>query len=203
MVGGCGGTTPGHNAAIRSALDAPPPASGADAHPSVAEPDRRLVTNGYRQALALLCHTLARRGARRLAVEDPSIDDQVPVAARAGLELVGVPVDEHGIDVEALAATRADAVVLTPAHQSPTGVVLAAERRSALLAWLRESGALAIEDDYDAEYRYDRAAVGALQGLDPERVVYAGTTSKVLAPALRTAGFLSDYRYLSLSARNA
>ena len=75
--------------------------------------------------------------------------------------------------------------MLTPAHQHPTGVVLPPERRSALLAWLRETGAIAIEDDYDAEYRYDRAAVGALQGLDPDRVVYAGSASKTLAPALR------------------
>jgi GntR family transcriptional regulator/MocR family aminotransferase len=94
-------------------------------------------------------------------------------------------VDAEGVSVEALARSGADAVVLTPAHQHPTGVVLAPERRTALLAWLRERDAIAIEDDYDAEYRYDRAAVGALQGRDPERVVYAGTASKVLAPALR------------------
>ena len=74
---------------------------------------------------------------------------------------------------------------MTPAHQHPTGVVLTAERRTALLAWLRERDAIAIEDDYDAEYRYDRAAVGALQGLEPDRVVYAGSASKTLAPALR------------------
>ena len=75
--------------------------------------------------------------------------------------------------------------MLTPAHQHPTGVVLTGERRTALLAWLRASDTIAIEDDYDAEYRYDRAAVGALQGLDPDRVIYAGSASKTLAPALR------------------
>ena len=75
--------------------------------------------------------------------------------------------------------------MLTPAHQHPTGVVLSGERRTALLAWLRARDAIAIEDDYDAEYRYDRAAIGALQGLDPDRVIYAGSTSKTLAPALR------------------
>ena len=79
----------------------------------------------------------------------------------------------------------ADAVVVTPAHQHPTGAVLAGERRTALLRWLRARDAIAIEDDYDAEYRYDRAAVGALQGLEPDRVVYAGSASKTLAPALR------------------
>ena len=76
-------------------------------------------------------------------------------------------------------------MIVTPAHQQPTGVVLSRERRTALIAWLREHDAVAIEDDYDAEYRYDRAAVGALQGLAPEHVVYAGSTSKTLAPALR------------------
>jgi GntR family transcriptional regulator/MocR family aminotransferase len=63
--------------------------------------------------------------------------------------------------------------------------VLSGERRTALLAWLRASGAIAIEDDYDAEYRYDRAAVGALQGLEPDQIVYAGSVSKTLAPGLR------------------
>ena len=82
-------------------------------------------------------------------------------------------------------AADCDAVVLTPAHQHPTGVVLTGERRETLVDWLRRRAALAIEDDYDAEYRYDRAAVGALQGLDPDRVVYAGSASKTLAPALR------------------
>src|SRR5207253_7969850 len=72
-----------------------------------------------------------------------------------------------------------------PAHQHPTGVVLGAERRTALLRWLRDRDAVAIEDDYDAEYRYDRAAIKALHGLAPERIVYAGSASKTLAPALR------------------
>src|SRR5215218_9771579 len=151
----------------------------------VAEPARVVVTSGYIQGLGLVCRALAERGVRRIALEDPSSPEQGPIAVRAGLEPVPVPVDGSGIVVDALAATGAGAVVLTPAHQHPTGVVLTPERRGALLGWLREQGAIAIEDDYDAEYRYDRAAVGALQGLDPDRVVYAGTTSKVLAPALR------------------
>ena len=151
----------------------------------VAEPARVVVTSGYIQGLGLVCRALASAGVRRIAIEDPSSPEQGPIAARAGLEPVPVPVDGSGIDVDALAATGAGAVVLTPAHQHPTGVVLPPERRSALLAWLRETGAVAIEDDYDAEYRYDRAAVGALQGLDADHVVYAGSASKTLAPALR------------------
>jgi GntR family transcriptional regulator/MocR family aminotransferase len=96
-----------------------------------------------------------------------------------------VPVDELGIDVTALAASGARVVVVTPAHQWPTGVVLAPARRHALVAWAREHDAYIIEDDYDAEFRYDREPVGSLQGLAPDRVVGLGTVSKSLAPALR------------------
>jgi GntR family transcriptional regulator/MocR family aminotransferase len=90
-------------------------------------------------------------------------------------------VDEEGIEVQAL---EAPAVVCTPAHQCPTGVALSPARRGALVAWAR-AGGLVIEDDYDAEFRYDRAPLGALQGLAPDRVVYLGTASKTLAPGLR------------------
>jgi GntR family transcriptional regulator/MocR family aminotransferase len=151
----------------------------------VADADRVIVTNGYTQALGLVCEALAKAGAKRIALDDPSNPEDALVAARAGLEPVYVSVDEAGTQIEELRQARADAVVLTPAHQHPTGVVLSGERRTALLAWLRERGAIAIEDDYDAEYRYDRAAVGALQGLDPDHVVYVGSVSKTLAPALR------------------
>jgi GntR family transcriptional regulator/MocR family aminotransferase len=151
----------------------------------VAGRDQIVVTNGYLQGLGLICRALAGRGARRIACEDPSSIEEGQIAARAGLEAVRVPVDDLGLRVDLLAAAEVDAVVLTPAHQHPTGVVLAPERRTALIAWLRATGAIAVEDDYDAEYRYDRPAVGALQGLDRDHVVYAGTVSKVLAPALR------------------
>jgi GntR family transcriptional regulator/MocR family aminotransferase len=149
----------------------------------VADPARIVITSGYSQGLNVVCHALAAAGARRIAIEDPSNLLQRDIAARAGLEPIRVPVDEEGIVVAAL--PPADAVVVTPAHQHPTGVLLSAERRAALMAWLREHDAIAIEDDYDAEFRYDRPAVGALQGLEPERVIYAGSVSKTLAPALR------------------
>ena len=151
----------------------------------VADRGRVIVTNGYLQGLGLVCHTLAAHGARRIAFEDPSSSEEGLIAARAGLEPVRVPVDGLGLRVDLLDGAGVDAVVLTPAHQHPTGVVLAPERRAALVAWLRDRDAIAVEDDYDAEYRYDRPAVGALQGLDHHHVVYAGTVSKVLAPALR------------------
>ena len=96
-----------------------------------------------------------------------------------------MPVGENGIRVESLERTDADALVLTPSHQWPTGAVLAPDARAAALRWAQRRGVLIVEDDYDAEYRYDRAPIGAMQGLAPDRVVYAGTASKTLAPGLR------------------
>ncbi len=151
-----------------------------------ARPENVVICNGYAQGSALLIQVLAASGARRLAVEDPSAgDDAVPVAAALGMKVVGVPVDEAGIRVDALERSGADAVVLTPSHQWPTGGVLSADSRGALLRWAARTGALVIEDDYDAEYRYDRSPVGAIQGLAPELVAYAGSASKTLAPGLR------------------
>jgi GntR family transcriptional regulator / MocR family aminotransferase len=151
----------------------------------VADPENIVITNGYTQGLGLVCRALATSGVTRIAVDDPSNPEDTIVATRAGLEPVPISVDDSGTRVDDLEASRVDAVVVTPAHQHPTGVVLSGERRTALLAWLTTHNAIAIEDDYDAEYRFDRAAVGALQGLDPNRVIYAGSTSKTLAPALR------------------
>jgi GntR family transcriptional regulator / MocR family aminotransferase len=162
----------------------------------VADPARVVVTSGYSQGQGIVCRVLAAQGARRIAFENPSHAEQRRIAARAGLEVVPVAVDQAGICVEALERADVDAVVLTPAHQHPTGAVLASDRRTAVLAWLRARGAVAIEDDYDAEYRYDRAAVGALQGLQPDRIVYAGSASKTLAPALRLGWLVVPPRLL-------
>jgi GntR family transcriptional regulator / MocR family aminotransferase len=151
-----------------------------------ADPETIIITNGYAQAVSLLLGVLAGRGATTLAVEDPSAsDDARPIAQAQGLELVSVPVGDDGIRVDAVAELRADALVLTPSHQWPTGGVLSPEARAAVLAWAQRTGALVIEDDYDAEYRYDRAPIGAMQGLDPDRVAYGGTASKTLAPGFR------------------
>jgi GntR family transcriptional regulator/MocR family aminotransferase len=144
-----------------------------------------LICNGFAQGSRLLLQVLAASGFRRLAVEDPSDNELRDVAAAAGLESVGVPVLESGLDVEALARSGADVVLVTAAHQFPTGAVTSAETRAALVAWAAERDGLIIEDDYDAEYRYDREPIGAMQGLAPDRVVYAGTASKTLAPGLR------------------
>ncbi len=151
----------------------------------VASPERVIVTSGYSQGQGIVCRVLADRGARRIGFEDPSHPEQRRVATEAGLTIVPVAVDEGGVRIEELDRADVDALVLTPAHQHPTGAVLLGERRPALLAWIRAHDVVVIEDDYDAEYRYDRAAIGALQGLEPDRVVYAGSASKTLAPALR------------------
>ncbi|ACZ91140.1 PLP-dependent aminotransferase family protein [Streptosporangium roseum] len=132
-----------------------------------------------------LAHPVPPPGRIRLAVEDPAGVRQLPLLRAAGADLVAVPVDREGIDVGALAATGARAVLLTPAHQYPTGVVLSPRRRAELIEWAAGTGATILEDDYDAEFRFDRDPVGCLQGLAPGRVVLAGSVSKSLAPGLR------------------
>jgi len=151
-----------------------------------ADPEMVVITNGYAQAVSLLMGVLAARGARTVAVEDPSAsDDARPIAQSLGLNLVGVPVGDDGVRVDAVAELGADVLILTPSHQWPTGGVLSPQARAAVLAWAQRTGALVLEDDYDAEYRYDRAPIGAMQGLNPGRVAYAGTASKTLAPGFR------------------
>jgi GntR family transcriptional regulator / MocR family aminotransferase len=148
----------------------------------IAEPEQIIVAQGTAQAFDLLIRVLLRRGASRVAVEDPSHTTNHERIRALGLEVVGQPVDADGM---VAAGLDADAVFVTPAHQFPTGSVLSGARRRQLLAWARDSGGLIIEDDYDAEFRYDREPVRALQGLAPEHVVQLGTVSKTLVPALR------------------
>ncbi len=155
------------------------------------EPEHTLVCAGFTQAFTLLCAGLRERGIERIAVEDPGWSQHRLVAERAGLEPVAIGVDERGLDVAELAASGCEAVVVTPAHQFPTGVVLASERRAELLSWAEEVDGLIVEDDYDSELRYDRGPVGALQGLAPERICHVGSASKRLAPGLRLGWVLS------------
>jgi GntR family transcriptional regulator / MocR family aminotransferase len=158
---------------------------------AAADAERLVVCTGYAQGLSLALRALADRGVRRVAFEDPGPKTSTRAAAAlAGVEAIPVRVDACGLDVEALAATGATAVIVTPAHQWPTGVVLAAERRLMLVSWATERDAVIIEDDYDAEFRYDREPVGALQGLAADRVIAIGTVSKSLAPSVRLGWIL-------------
>ncbi|WP_312032858.1 MocR-like pyridoxine biosynthesis transcription factor PdxR [Actinomadura latina] len=144
-----------------------------------ADPARIVITSGYGQALGLLAAVLAGP----FAMEEPGHFFHRAIVERAGPEIVPLPVDDLGARTETL--EHAATAVLTPAHQYPSGATLHPDRRRAFAAWARGTGGIVIEDDYDGEFRYDRQPVGALQGTAPDHVVYGGTTSKTLAPALR------------------
>ena len=152
---------------------------------TAADPADVVISSGFAQGLGLVASVLAARGGRRFALEDPFDPEYRAIVHAGGLEPVAIPVDSDGILVDRLGAAGVDAVLVTAAHQYPTGAVLSPARRAALLAWARATGGLVVEDDYDAEFRYDREPIGALQGLAPSSVVYAGSASKTLAPGLR------------------
>lgn len=158
----------------------------------VGSPHQLIVCTGTAQGLGIAARALGERGVRRLAVEDPGHPDIRRIVTDAGLRPVPVPVDADGMNVNLLDRAGVQAVLVSPAHQNPIGAVLSPERRQQLLRWSSRASAYVIEDDYDAEYRYDRPAVGALQGVAPERVLYAGSASKILAPALRLGWLLMD-----------
>jgi GntR family transcriptional regulator/MocR family aminotransferase len=149
----------------------------------VASPEQVLVTGGLRDALPLVWRMLRARGAERVAVEDPGWWRIGRSAEAAGLEAVPTTTDDDGLRPELL--RDVDVVAVTPAHQFPTGAVLHPERRAALVHYARDHGAFLLEDDYDAEFRYDRQPIGSIQGLAPDLTIHAGSASKSLAPALR------------------
>ncbi|WP_433251375.1 PLP-dependent aminotransferase family protein [Actinomadura nitritigenes] len=150
-----------------------------------ADPGRIVITSGYAQGLGLLARVLGDAGTSAVAMEEPGHPYHRMIVARAGLRVAPLPVD--GLGARTDLPVDAGAVVLTPAHQYPSGATLAPDRRRAAAAWARDTGGLVVEDDYDGEFRYDRQPVGSLQGTAPGQVVYAGTASKTLAPALRLA----------------
>jgi GntR family transcriptional regulator / MocR family aminotransferase len=161
-----------------------------------AAPGHVIVSAGFAQGISLVLRALVGVGVRCAAFEDPGYgsaqtDETTRAAQAAGLRVIHVPVDDLGIDVTALEASGAQAVVVTPAHQSPTGIVLAASRRHALVDWAYCNHGFIIEDDYDSEFRYDREPIGVLQGLAPDRVFTIGTASKALAPAVRLGWVLA------------
>ena len=148
-----------------------------------ASPDRILVCSGFAQGSWLLFQALRAGGAGTLAVEEYGLPSIRATAAASGLSVTTLPVDSDGARLEF--AGDADAVLLTPAHQFPLGVLLAARRRAEAVNWALAGDRLIIEDDYDGEFRYDRQPLGSLQAHAPDQVVYAGTASKTLAPGLR------------------
>ncbi|MEV0573841.1 PLP-dependent aminotransferase family protein [Streptomyces sp. NPDC050392] len=151
-----------------------------------ADPDRIVVCAGFVHALRMMGKVLRERRVREVAVESYGLPQHAGLLTDAGLRIPCLPLDELGSRTGELGGKgSAGAVLLTPAHQFPTGVPLHPDRRAAAVDWARSTGGLILEDDYDGEFRYDRQPVGALQGLDPERVVYLGTASKSLAPGLR------------------
>ena len=153
--------------------------------------DDVVICGGFTQGLALTLAALRATGATSVAVEDPGHLDMPILVRRASMEPVFVPVDDRGLVVDALARTDATVVIVTPAHQTPTGVVLTPERRLTLLQWAEQVGGVVIEDDYDSEFRYDKQPVGSLQGLAADRVVSVGSVSKSLAPAIRLGWVLA------------
>jgi GntR family transcriptional regulator/MocR family aminotransferase len=150
----------------------------------LADPDRILITSGTRHSMGLVWATLAKQGVAEVAVEQPGWPGAAETAHEAGLLTRGVRVDDDGLVVAQLAESSG-AVAVAPAHQYPTGAVLSPARRRELIAWAGRSTRVIVEDDYDAEYRYDRQPIGCVQGLAPDHVAYAGSTSKTLSPALR------------------
>ncbi|MGX1561349.1 MocR-like pyridoxine biosynthesis transcription factor PdxR [Streptomyces sp. NPDC055506] len=156
------------------------------------EPGRIVICSGFAHALRLLFGGGVLRGP--LAVEAYGLGFHREVLAGAGVRTVPLPLDEHGAQVDRLGRERA--VLLTPAHQFPTGGPLHPARRAAVIDWARARGGLVLEDDYDGEFRYDRRPVGAVQGLDPERVIHIGSVSKSLSPAVRLGWMVLPERYV-------
>jgi GntR family transcriptional regulator/MocR family aminotransferase len=152
---------------------------GADAHAAAVS-----VCAGVTDGLVRTCRALRSEGIADVAVEQPGWGRLRDATASAGLRVHPVPVDHDGLDVDALARTPARAVIVGAAHQFPTGTVLSPARRAGLVRWAREVHGFVIEDDYDAEFRYDHRPVAVMQGMDPGRVFLLGSVSKTLSPAL-------------------
>ncbi|MEV0552759.1 PLP-dependent aminotransferase family protein [Streptomyces sp. NPDC050597] len=155
------------------------------------EPGRIVICSGFAHALRLLFPKVLRGP---LAVESYGLAFHRELLMAAGVRTVPLPLDEDGAQVDGLGRERA--VLLTPAHQFPTGGPLHPARRAAVIDWARARGGVIVEDDYDGEFRYDRKPVGAVQGLDPERVVHIGSVSKSLSPALRLGWMVLPERYV-------
>ncbi|RZT15409.1 GntR family transcriptional regulator/MocR family aminotransferase [Kribbella sp. VKM Ac-2569] len=159
-----------------------------------ANPDDLIIVAGVAQAIGLVAQMLEQHGIHEIAVEDPGSLGSRQHLQNWGMQTPPIPVDDRGMQVDVLRNSGAGAVMVTPAHHFPTGVVLDGERRRELIQWATDGG-LVIEDDYDAEHRYDRPPVPALRSMLPDQVIYAGSVSKLLAPALRIGWMLAPPQY--------
>ncbi|TWD81165.1 GntR family transcriptional regulator/MocR family aminotransferase [Kribbella amoyensis] len=159
-----------------------------------ADPEDVIVVAGVAQAISLVARVLQRDGITEMAVEDPGSLGSRQHLQHWGLRTPPITVDADGLRVDELRRVGSPAVMVTPAHQFPTGVVLEGERRRELMRWASEGGVI-FEDDYDAEHRYDRPPVPALRAMLTDQVIYAGSVSKLLAPALRIGWVLAPPRY--------
>lgn len=159
------------------------------------DPGEIVVVTGVAQALGLVAQALKGEGVDEIALEDPGSLGVRQHLSSQRLRTPPIPVDSAGLRVDALRASGAPAVALTPAHQFPSGVVLDGARRRELVRWAGEDGGLILEDDYDAEHRYDRPPVPAVRAMLAEQVFYTGSVSKILAPALRVGWLLAPPRY--------
>jgi GntR family transcriptional regulator/MocR family aminotransferase len=163
----------------------------ARARGTASDPESTLICSGFRQGFSLLCRWLRDQGIESIAFEDPGWHGAHLIAEQQGIQAIPIPVDERGLRVDVLSASQAQVVLTTPSHQFPTGATLSRERRAALIEWAEQGERLIVEDDYDSELRYGGTAVGALQGLAPERVLHIGSASQRLLPGLRLAWLLT------------
>jgi GntR family transcriptional regulator/MocR family aminotransferase len=160
----------------------------------VAAPNRTGIFAGASQALLVLATVLRAAGARRIGVEDPSHRWRTNTISASGLEVVPVPVDGEGLRVDEI--PDVSAIVVSPDHQFPLGVTLPPRRRRALVEWAAAGDKLIIEHDYDAHFAYDQIRTGALQALAPEHIAYLGSTSALLAPAIRIGWAVLPARFV-------
>ena len=160
------------------------------------EPDDVIVSTSIVDSVTRMCHVLRREGVSTVGVEEPGWPRLVAAAAAAGMTPVPLAVDENGLQIDALASQPSiKAIIIAPAHQFPTGTVLTPSRRVALLEWARRVNGVILEDDYDAEFRYDGPPIGVMQGIDPSHVVLLGSVSKTLSPALRIGWIVAPPRW--------
>ncbi|MEV4266828.1 PLP-dependent aminotransferase family protein [Kribbella sp. NPDC049584] len=159
-----------------------------------ADPEDLIIVAGVAQAIGLVAQVLAQRGVHEIAVEDPGSLGSRQHLQNWGMQTPPIPVDDCGLQVDVLRESTSKVVMVTPAHHFPTGVVLDGERRRELIQWAADGG-LIIEDDYDAEHRYDRPPVPAIRAMLADHVIYAGSISKLLAPSLRIGWMLAPPQY--------